>query len=231
MATSLESPDGPDAFVRESADREPRLRAVQQRTLDTRAAILRCALAEFADRGFDGASTRGIAQRAGVNHTLIPHHFGNKDALWKATAEYVFSLYEQRLRETRQARPSDDRASELRALLEVFIRFSADVPELHRFMLQANRSDPDRLAWLSERYLSTDRGLASQIIEQAQREGFIVDAEPVHLTYALIGAATSIFALAGEYTLVAGEDPFDDETIDRHVDLIIRLFANPTPSG
>jgi AcrR family transcriptional regulator len=49
---------------------------------DTREAILAAARAAFADRGFDGASIRGIAAAAGVDPALVHHYFGSKDQLF-----------------------------------------------------------------------------------------------------------------------------------------------------
>lgn len=45
---------------------------------DTHARILRAALTEFTQRGYKGASTRGIAERAGVNEVTLFRHFGSK---------------------------------------------------------------------------------------------------------------------------------------------------------
>ncbi|NNL66033.1 MAG: TetR/AcrR family transcriptional regulator, partial [Myxococcales bacterium] len=58
---------------------------------DTREQILRVALRAFAEKGFDGASTRAIAAGAGVNHGLIRHHFGSKLKLWQASVDRAFA--------------------------------------------------------------------------------------------------------------------------------------------
>lgn len=47
----------------------------------TRDRIRDAAIAAFAERGFDAASLRDIAQRAGVSAALIVHHFGSKEGL------------------------------------------------------------------------------------------------------------------------------------------------------
>jgi AcrR family transcriptional regulator len=49
---------------------------------DTREAILGASREAFADRGFDGASIRGIATAAGVDPALVHHYFGNKEQLF-----------------------------------------------------------------------------------------------------------------------------------------------------
>ena len=69
----------------------PRKRAEQQRSLETRVSILNAAIAEFAARGFEGASIRAIADRLGLKHPLITYHYRSKDILWRAAAEHAFA--------------------------------------------------------------------------------------------------------------------------------------------
>ena len=56
----------------------------------TRAAIVKAAEIEFAEKGFDDASTRGICAAAGVNGALLNRYFGTKEALYKAVAARLF---------------------------------------------------------------------------------------------------------------------------------------------
>lgn len=44
--------------------------------------IVAAAVAEFADLGYDGATIRGIATRAGVDPSLVHHYFGTKADLF-----------------------------------------------------------------------------------------------------------------------------------------------------
>src|SRR3979409_1085139 len=69
----------------------PRKRAEQQRSIETRASILNAAIAEFAERGFEGASIRAIADRLGLQRPLITYHYRSKDILWRAAAEHAFA--------------------------------------------------------------------------------------------------------------------------------------------
>ena len=52
---------------------------------DTRAEVLTAARAEFAERGYEGASVRGIARAAGVDQSLVHHYFGSKEQLFVAS--------------------------------------------------------------------------------------------------------------------------------------------------
>jgi AcrR family transcriptional regulator len=54
---------------------------------DTRAAIVAAARAEFAARGYEGATLRGIARAAGVDPRLVHHYFDGKDDVFAATME------------------------------------------------------------------------------------------------------------------------------------------------
>jgi AcrR family transcriptional regulator len=49
---------------------------------DTAARILDAALDVFAERGFDGTTTRAICSAAGVNLALLSYHWGGKQQLW-----------------------------------------------------------------------------------------------------------------------------------------------------
>jgi AcrR family transcriptional regulator len=49
--------------------------------------VLAAARTTFADRGFDGATIRGIATAAGVDPALVHHYFGSKEQLFLAAIE------------------------------------------------------------------------------------------------------------------------------------------------
>lgn len=204
-----------------------RIRREQQRALDTKQAILNAALREFADKGFDGASTREIAERAGVHHRLIGHHFSSKDNLWQVTAEYVFGAYAMQLRERYRGLNGVDEPVLLRLMLREFILFSAKVPQLHRFMVQANEGDRSRLDWLVTNFLAPGIALELRMLRKAQQLGLLRSGDVLHLRYLFIGAATSVFTLAAEYRQVAKQDPFDEKFLDKHIDTVLSLFMIP----
>ncbi|MGO4593301.1 TetR family transcriptional regulator [Leifsonia sp. 2TAF2] len=52
-----------------------------------RTGILRAAAEEFAERGYEAASLRAIARRAGVDSALVHHYFDGKADLFAATLE------------------------------------------------------------------------------------------------------------------------------------------------
>ncbi len=58
---------------------------------ESRAAILKAAMAEFAEHGIAGARTDAIARAAHVNKALLYYYFKDKDALYEAVLDHVFS--------------------------------------------------------------------------------------------------------------------------------------------
>jgi TetR/AcrR family transcriptional regulator len=58
---------------------------------ESRAAILKAAVAEFSEHGIAGARTDAIARAAHVNKALLYYYFTDKDALYEAVLDHVFS--------------------------------------------------------------------------------------------------------------------------------------------
>src|ERR1700761_3043436 len=56
---------------------------------ETRAQIINTAMQVFGERGFDQASTRDIAAKAGVNPPALQYYFDSKEGLHRACAQYI----------------------------------------------------------------------------------------------------------------------------------------------
>lgn len=64
---------------------------------DTARRILLAAIEVFAEEGYEGASTRSLASRAGVNAPAIQYYFGSKEGLYRAVIGHIVHLVEVRL--------------------------------------------------------------------------------------------------------------------------------------
>lgn len=60
----------------------PRPRGRRPAGTDTRGAIIAAARAEFAERGYEAASMRSVARRAGVDPALVRHYFPDRADLF-----------------------------------------------------------------------------------------------------------------------------------------------------
>ena len=86
-ADPIGSGDGGRRRARTASD-APRRRGRRPGGADTRAELLDAARAEFAERGYDGATVRVIADRAGVDPAMVNHWFGGKEALFTAALRH-----------------------------------------------------------------------------------------------------------------------------------------------
>jgi TetR/AcrR family transcriptional regulator len=65
-------------------------------TSPTQEAILKAALQEFSDKGFDGARVDEIALRSGAQKYLIYYYFKSKDGLFLAVLEHMYATLRKR---------------------------------------------------------------------------------------------------------------------------------------
>ena len=71
-----------------AAGRAPARRGRRPGGVDTRSRILDAARAAFSERGYERASMRDVAARAGVDAALVHHYFGTKQRLFVAAMEF-----------------------------------------------------------------------------------------------------------------------------------------------
>lgn len=95
---------------------------------DSRSRLLAAARAEFAARGFAGASVDRIAARARLNKAMIYYHFKDKDGLYRAVLREVFAAVGQRALPLRDAA-----ASPVERLRDFIAVFADEVARRHDF--------------------------------------------------------------------------------------------------
>jgi TetR/AcrR family transcriptional regulator len=98
--------------------------------------ILDGALAEFSEKGFDGARIDEIALRAGVNKNLLYHHYGSKDGLFSALLERTYATIRGRQKDL-QLRGMDP-AEGMRKLVIFTGRIWIQYPEFLRLLQSEN---------------------------------------------------------------------------------------------
>ncbi|MCH2241220.1 MAG: CerR family C-terminal domain-containing protein [Aquabacterium sp.] len=97
-----------------------------------RTRLLLAALEVFGECGFDAATTRDLAQRAGVNLGAIPYYFSSKQELHEAAAAYLADNIAQRVAQPLQELQAviaqtqerkDERQGEAAVLIDAVARF------------------------------------------------------------------------------------------------------------
>jgi TetR/AcrR family transcriptional regulator len=195
---------------------------------DTRERILRGALSTFAEKGFEGATTREIATRAGVNLGLLQYHVGGKQKLWQAAVALAFG--EMRSGATAildDSAPSDDR-ERLRALIHLLAGFVSRNPEFVRIMHHEGKRRGPRMRWLVDRHVKPAYAEVTILLERAQASGVLpANVAPAHLLYVLVGSIDLIFHQAEECKRLAGFDPTLPEAAQTHARAVEFLLLGP----
>ncbi|MEM9173719.1 MAG: TetR/AcrR family transcriptional regulator [Myxococcota bacterium] len=199
-------------------------RPVQRRARETRQRIERAALEAFADAGFDGASTGGIAKRAGVTQQNVIYHYETKLSLWQAVADGLFERVNARTTARLEGLAGVDEGTRARLMIAEFVRFSAEVPELARFMMHEGSRDSDRLDWIVERHLRSTFELLVGAIGRAQDAGAVTRGDPVHLFFLMLGSA-AVLAQPAQSRALSGRDLAAEDEIDAYAELVVRLFS------
>ena len=123
-------------------------RDVSEKTKQT---VLKAALKIFAREGFSNTKLRDIAALAGSTHSLIRHHFGSKDDLWKAVVDYAFKLHEDSLLKILTLRKSADPVELFKDFIASYVTTVAKNPELSKILLHDNSRSSPHLDYLKER--------------------------------------------------------------------------------
>src|SRR6201988_510734 len=200
--------------------RQPRKRAEQQRSLETRATILNAAIAEFAERGFQGASIRAIADRLGLQHPLITYHYRSKDILWRAAAEHAFAQIRS---EWDILAPEGSELSPLARLRQEYttlIRYTVAFPEFHRFMRQEALTNNPRLKWVAETVLAPLLArLLPQIIE-SQKQGLLPSVAPILFHYIMVSLTATLSEFGPEMQVTSGLSSVDPKVVEGYWRLV-----------
>jgi len=188
----------------------------------TRAALIDAAIHEFSIHGFDGASTRAIARRAGVHQPQINYHFTSKLELWRSAVD---SLFAELRDETQHAMKGvrDDREA-LEVAIGAFVRHAARRPELNRIMVHESGASSDRLDWLIETHVRGRFAAVSALWEPLRAAGEVIDVDSLTAFYLILGGGTLLYTNAPEARLLSDEEPTKPERIDTHADALIGML-------
>lgn len=111
-------------------------------SLDTRGRLLEAGVDIFGKHGFDAATTRMIAKKAGVNIAAIPYYFNGKEGLYHTVVSHITGKLESEVESTlveieewvAQGQLNRKEALVLlEKLLEKMINFMVGSPEAARF--------------------------------------------------------------------------------------------------
>jgi AcrR family transcriptional regulator len=211
-------------IARMTSARPPRRPPIQSRAEETRARILQYARDAFAEKGFDGASTRDIAREVGVTHSMITYHFGTKDALWREAVRDMFALIERQVNAPELYADQLDPVARFREQMRRYTRYCAQHPEHARITIAETIRGGPRLEWMIEEFVKHNHAGFMPQLKALMQAGTLPEVPPASLLYAIVGMAQLPFVLAREAQVALDYDFTQEAAIERHADAILALL-------
>lgn len=200
------------------------VRKQQQRSIVTQQKLLDAAIEAFSENGFKGTSTRDIAARAGVHHPLITYHFKNKDQLWRAAADHIFSAFTRSLSKSLEENRNMDAKKRMSAMIYAYVNYAKSQPALHRVMVQEASCPSPRLEWLIDTHLKPFFEASFSLLGELQDLGIAPAGNPALLFNMIRLSSGGLLALGNELKESSNIDIEDPRTLDEIAAMIIRVF-------
>jgi len=194
---------------------------------DLRQQLLESALVEFAAKGFDGASTRSIAERIDAHQPQINYHFASKEALWEAAVDHLFGLLADSFSDAAPLDAGGDPTALGAGVAEVlrrFVRFAAAHPELNQIMVHESTQTSDRGTWMVDRHVRVWYDAITAAWGPLRDAGIAAKVDPARVYWVIVGAASIPFVNASEVRALTGDEPTATDWVDGHANDIVSML-------
>lgn len=128
-------------------------------------AILTAGIHEFAQKGFDRASTNRIAKSAGVSKGLVFHYYESKEKLFEAGVDYALKFSMKELDFT-QWDWSGDVIEKLKGYCEQELLFCKKYPDIYQFMVIAFTRPPEKISDRMTNLFASLQAMAPQFMKR-----------------------------------------------------------------
>ena len=180
----------------------------------TRAAILRAAIEEFSKQGISGARTDAIADAARVNKALLYYYYKDKETLYGAALDQVFSQLSSGMLEilARDLPPREKIRTYVGAYFD-FIASHADYRGLvQREMMRSGHGSP-HLQRMAKRYFQPLFMKLGEVIRAGISGGEFRPVDPLHFVPSIIALVVFYFTSAPIIKVVGGFDPLSPDRV------------------
>jgi AcrR family transcriptional regulator len=206
----------PSGVVVETADASARQRG---RPMKARPKLLEAAIQEFAESGFEGATTAAIARRAKVPQPLVHHHFGSKEELFREVLDVLFEEFKTKVL------GADAGQGDVAAILRRFILFTARRPELMRiWLIESGRRGP-HAKYVIDRHIAPLTELMKPLLRSAVAKGRLPAVDEALLLFAAQGIGSYPFLVTEQVRRLSGVDPRSDAFAERYADAVLRMIG------
>lgn len=182
----------------------------------TRAAILKAALEEFAHEGVTGARTDEIARSAGVNKALLYYYFKDKEGLYSAVLEQVFTGLYTRVNAVLDREDLGPREKML-SYVETHFDYIASSPVyprlVQRELMRTGRYSLSLVSRIMEKHGRPVYTKLLKLIETGSESGEFRRVDPPDTLTSILGVIVFYFISLPAQQLMSSGDPFSPERI------------------
>ena len=214
--------------------RKPSRAGSRGRPEESRQAILKAALAEFASQGIAGARTDTIAEAAGVNKALLYYYFEDKEGLYRACMEHVFSGLMDRARPVLAA-PGNSLDKLVRYAVTHF-DYIAEAPSYSRIiqgeLMRASVGKSPHIQYLGEKYFKKFMEALMTVLTDGIRRGEIRQVDPGNTVVSIIGLIVFYFVSTPVARAIGRHEPLSPESLRaRRLALVDHITAILRPEN
>jgi TetR/AcrR family transcriptional regulator len=180
----------------------------------SRAAILKAAVHEFAREGVTAARTDAIAHSAGVNKALLYYYFKDKEALYQAVLNEVFHGVRTAIENAlaQELAPKDRICAYVRAHFDYIASHPLYPRIVHAEFLSATKN-PLRLQRVAKEYFRPVVARLAALLHEGTEAGDFRRVDPIQFIPSMIAIIVFYFTTAPIMKVVTGFDPMTPERL------------------
>jgi TetR/AcrR family transcriptional regulator len=181
---------------------------------ESRAAILKAAVAEFAEHGVAGARTDAIAQAAHVNKALLYYYFKDKDALYEAVLDHVFSGLRARVVPVLESQlPPRQKMLEYLGTYFDYIAANPRFPRVVQAEWMRSGAGSARMQRVAKEYFAPIYGKLVEVLREGTEAGEFRAMNPMDFLPSLAAVIVFYFSAAPLMKTLMKVDPLSPERI------------------
>jgi TetR/AcrR family transcriptional regulator len=205
----------------------PRL-GTRRQPEESRAAILNASVEEFAEYGIAGARTDRIAHAAGVNKALLYYYFKDKDALYAAVLDHVFSGMRERVSPVLASRlePRD----RLLQYVGTYFDYIAANPRFPRVVqsewMRIGAHPRPEVMRIAQQYFAPVYRQVGELLREGAQKGQLRPVNPMDFLPSLVGIVVFYFSTATTMKALLKVDPLSRQRLAERRKFVLNFVSN-----
>ncbi len=193
---------------------------------ESRAAILSAAVAEFAANGIAGARTDAIARTAHVNKALLYYYFKDKDSLYEAVLDRVFSgLRAQVMPVLESDLPPRQKMLQYVGAYFDYIAANPRFPRVVQGEWMRAGAGSARLQRMAREYFRPIFGKLVEVLREGTEAGEFQAVNPMDFVPSVVGIIIFYFSSAPLMKTLMKADPLSEQRIRERRAFVLKFIS------